>query len=146
MGRMRFRGGLTNISVLKSREPSFSMTSTERTIFLKVKDMEVEVKEYFKFDKLKLSYYQTVKESLRPFFRRQQISNLEIFKGDNRDLGKAFKRVSRLIQPVRKILEDSDIKMEHDELKQEMENFERILNKHKNLSSKVTKKILFILK
>lgn len=138
--RMKFRGGFLNKSTLGydfEREGSVSFYSTERPITIKIRDMEVEVKDFFKFDKKKLIYYQTVQQSLRPFFQNKKISNLRIFDCNNYDLGRAFKRISRLIQPVRKILEDSGINMEHKELKKEMENFEKITKNYNHITTYV---------
>lgn len=114
-----------------------SIFSNEKNLVIKVNGCDLEIRDFFKFDKMKLIYYQTLKQSLRPFFCNFRLSNLDIFDVDNFDLGRAVKKISKIIQPVKKIFSDARIIIVHEELKSKLENFKIIASNYDNLSTEV---------
>lgn len=113
-----------------------SELSQTRDFTINIKGEDYEIRDFFKlFDKKKLIYYQTLRSSLRVFFCNFRLSNLDLFNSNESDLGKAFKTLSKKIQPVSKILADAKIIVTHDELKNELDKHKAIVAHYPNLST-----------
>ena len=97
--------------------------------------------ENFKFEKSKLIYYQTLKQSLRLMLYKGTLSHLDLFGKSSSNYMTAIEEINSVLPMFGSILEDSGLEINHNSVKENLRLFALETSRFSNVLEQMSKRV-----